>query len=190
MDAPKPAGDEKVVYSGRIFEVVRQPMNVGGKMVEFEIVRRSPGVRLLIVKESKMLLVREYRSELRGFDFRLPGGKVFDSLAEYKRALDAGVDVMGYARDAAKKECLEETGLIAKRVEHIHTTASGATVVWDLFYFVVDDFCESKSGSQPEDGEVIHPEWKTFDEVRKMCLDKEVKEDRSVAVIFRFLSER
>lgn len=190
MRAPKVAGDERVVYSGRIFEVVRRPMRVGGKVVEFESVRRSPGVRLLIVRDKKMLLVREYRSELNGFDFRLPGGKVFDEFGDYKKALLDGADILASAICAAKRECLEETGLVAKRVEHIHTTASGATVVWDLFYFVVRDFVGDGSCQSLDEGEVIYPEWKTFDEVKRLCLGKGINEDRSVAVILRFLSER
>jgi len=32
---------------------------------------------------AKILLSREYRSELDRYDYRLPGGKVFDTLAEY-----------------------------------------------------------------------------------------------------------
>ena len=49
-----------------------------------EIVRRPPGVRLLIVKEGNVLLTKEYRHEADGYDFRLPGGKVFESLRDFK----------------------------------------------------------------------------------------------------------
>lgn len=62
------AGDEKIAYSGRIFEVVKQLMNIGGKVVDFEIARRSPGVRLLVARDGRILLVREFRTEREGFD--------------------------------------------------------------------------------------------------------------------------
>lgn len=187
MDVPKIAGDEKIVYSGRIFEVVKQPMKVGGKIIDFEIARRSPGVRLLVVRDGRILLVKEFRTEHDGFDYRLPGGKVFDSLKDYKRALDGKRSILEYAIDAARKECLEETGISAKRVKHIHTARCGASVSWDMYYFLVDDFDERDGGQSLEDGEVIYPEWKTFDEAKRLCMQGDVKEDRTVGVLLRFL---
>ena len=92
------------------------------------------------------------------------------------------------ALDAAKKECLEETGLVAKRIRHVHTAHCGATVVWDLLYFVVDEFLESRGGQSLEDGEVIYPEWKTFDEVKRMCVCGDIREDRTAGFLLRFLS--
>ncbi len=88
MDVPKVARGERIVYSGKIFEIVRQPMKIGAKVVDFEIARRSPGVRMLVVRDGRILLVKEFRTEHDGFDYRLPGGKVFDSLRDYKRAFD------------------------------------------------------------------------------------------------------
>ena len=93
MNVPESFGEERVVYSGRLFEVVRQPMKVGDRVVEFEFVRRQSGVRLLIVRGDEILLVREFRFELNGFDYRLPGGKVFDCLKDYKVALSENKDV-------------------------------------------------------------------------------------------------
>ena len=106
MNVPESFGEERVVYSGRIFEVVRQPMKVGDRVVEFEFVRRPPGVRLLIVRGDEILLVREFQSELDGFDYRLLGGKVFDCLTDYKGALSGNKDLLDCALDVAKKECL------------------------------------------------------------------------------------
>ncbi|MFH1398766.1 MAG: hypothetical protein ABIG95_01510 [Candidatus Woesearchaeota archaeon] len=86
---------------------------------------------------------------------------------------------------AAHKECQDETGLIAQNIKHYCTTHAGATIEWDLYYFIVDKFV---AGSQkPELGEVIKPEWKTFDEVKTMCLNGDIKEDRTVGVLLRFL---
>lgn len=187
MDVPNAAGDEKIAYSGRIFEVVKQPMKVGGKIVDFEIARRSPGVRLLIVRDGKILLVKEFRTEHNGFDYRLPGGKVFDSIKDYKKALDGGKDILKYAVEAARKECLEETGISAKRIEHIHTARCGASVSWDMYYFLVENFEERDGRQSLEDGEIIFPVWKTFDEAKQLCLNGDVKEDRTVGVLLRFL---
>lgn len=183
---PEHIGNEKIVFKGKFFEVVHTPVNIGGKIADFESVRRAPGVRLLIVGGRKILLINEFRRELSGFDWRLPGGKVFDSLEEYRRALGQKKDMLSHAIAAAKKECAEETGLVAKSIRHFYTAQAGLTVKWDMFYFIIDKF-EGGGGQKLEDGEIIQPAWKTFEEAKQMCINGDVKEDRTLGVLLRFL---
>lgn len=184
MEKLQKDGPEEILYKGKIFEIVKQPMRVGEKRIFFEIARRSPGVRLIIVKDNKILISREFRTELDDYDYRLPGGKVFDTLDEYNENLSK--NILPFAIDAAKRECREEAGLLAKDVKHFTTAQSGATVVWDLIYFIIDDFEGSANGQELETGEVIDVEWKTFDEVKKLCKNGGISEDRSVGVLFKF----
>src|SRR3989344_3547588 len=117
MKKPVPIGPEEVKYSGRIIEVIQQPHKIGDKIINFEMARRSPGVRLLIVKDRKILLLKEYRTELKDYDYRLPGGKVFDSLEEYR---DSDKEkLLEAAAKAAKREAKEETGIVVRDAEHI-----------------------------------------------------------------------
>lgn len=113
MIKPKPKIEsEQIVYQSKIVEVVQQKVKLGGEKKIFEFARRSPGTRLIIVTpENKLLLSKEYRSELDGYDYRLPGGKVFDTLSEYNEFLVSGKDVIEKAKIAAAKEGLEETGI-------------------------------------------------------------------------------
>ena len=186
MKKPIFSGKEDIKFEGKTFQIISQPWNLGAKIKNLERARRSPGVRLIIVKNNKLLLTKEYRLELNDYDYRLPGGKVFDSLEEYKKALNSGKDMLLYAIEAAKKECLEETGLIVKKIRHFQTTQAGQSIVWDLYYFIAEDFEENKNGQKLEFDEEIHPEWKTFREIRDLCLKNEIREDRSLGVIFRF----
>lgn len=184
MNEMKNNGPEKIVYKGDIFEIVKQPMIIGDKKVVFEIARRAPGVRLIIVKNNKIIVTREFRTELGDYDYRLPGGKVFDSLSEYKNHFSD--DILSFAIESAKHECREEVGLIVKNINHFITTKSGATVIWDLIYFVVDDFEKNEIGQELEIGEKIDVEWKTFEEIKKLCKEGKISEDRSVGVLFKF----
>ncbi len=189
MEVPERCGDEKIVYEGKTFEVVHQPTRIGKRVFDFESVRRAPGVRLIIVRDKKILLAKEYRIELNGFDWRLPGGRVFDSLKEYHKGMEKHDDIMPHALAAARKECLEETGLIVKKISHFHTSHCGVTVKWDLFYFIVDEFEESPTGQQTEEGEIIYPEWKPFHVAKEMCLNGDIKEDRTASVLLKFISK-
>lgn len=76
-----------IIFSGNMFKIVQWE---GRPWVIFEAAVRAPGVRLLIVGEqsgvSGLWMTRELRRESSGWDLRLPGGKVFDSLAEFRAA--------------------------------------------------------------------------------------------------------
>ena len=167
MNNLKPIVKEKVAYIGKTFEIVKKSFKNSKLSVEFEMARRSPGVRLIIINKNKILLTKEFRPEFNDYDYRLPGGKVFDSLKEYKIAISKKYDMLKCTKEAAKKECAEETGLIPKRIRLFQISKAGLTVYWDLFYFVVDDFDGSIKNQKLEDDEITLPEWKTFEEAKK-----------------------
>lgn len=188
MNKLKPYGNETIVFKGEIFEIVKKPFKTGIKKKIIEVARRSPGTRLIILKENKMLLSKEFRVELNDYDHRLPGGKVFNCIEAYEKFLKTKKNILPLAIKAAKKECLEEVGIVAKNLKLFQTVKAGTNVEWDLFYFIVNDFKESNQ--KLESGEVIYPEWKTFDEVKELCLNNKIKEDRTVGVLLKFLLSR
>ncbi len=177
---------DKITHKGKIIEVFQRDVEEKGKPKVFEFARRSPGTRLIISRDKKVLLIKEFRHERDGYDYRLPGGKVYDSLDEYKNALELGVDINEAAKVAAIKEAHEEVGVDVKNIEFFHKSICGATVIWDLFYFVVTDFELGKQNL--EDGEDITFEFLDFEQVKEMCLDGSVAEERSALVLLRYLN--
>lgn len=170
---------ENIKYRGKIIEVIEETH--GNKI--FEKARRSPGVRALIVKDNNILLSREFRYELNDYDYRLPGGKVFDTLTDYSNHLNE--DLTKYADKAVVKECYEEVGLNVKNPKLIKVSKAGATIEWDLYYYLIEDF--EYDVQHLEDGEDITFNWYSLSEVEKFCLQDKIKEDRSVAVILRYV---
>jgi len=179
---------EKITYKGKIIEVVEKAVEQNGKTKTFEFARRSPGTRLIITKGNKIFLTKEFRHETGGYDYRLPGGKVYDSLDEYNNALASGVDIIKAAQAAAIKEACEEVGIEVKDISLLHKSICGATVVWDLFYFVVKDFTQTTQ--RLEDGEGIQVEAVERDQAQKMCLDGTIGEERSALVLLRYLGDK
>jgi len=169
----------QIKYTGRIIEVVEEKH--GNKT--FEFARRSPGVRALIIDGNKMLLSKEFRVEINGYDYRLPGGKVFDTLEEYRKHL--GEDLVEFAKRAVEAEVSQEVGLKIKNPNLIKVSKAGATIIWDLYFFEIMEFTKGKQHT--EDGEDITFDWYAFDEVKKFCRDNQIQEDRSVAVILNYL---
>ena len=138
---------ENIVFRGKIVEVVQDAKR--------EFARRSPGVGLLIIKGNQTLLTKEYREEIKSFDYRLPGGKVFDTLVNYNNFTKSGGDILSVALEAAKKEASDEVGIDPVEIKHIWTSVYGATIVWDLHYFVVSKFQKLRSQNL-EAGEIIN----------------------------------
>ncbi len=78
------------VWTGKMW-VAEQSTQPDGRV--FERVLRAPGSRIIIVKDGKMLFTREKRGELGGkVDYRLPGGKVFDTNEVFQAYLESGKD--------------------------------------------------------------------------------------------------
>lgn len=180
---------EEIRYKGRLFEVVTEPVEIEGKTFEFEKVRRSPGVRLIIGDgQGNILLTREFRRELSKFDYRLPGGKVFDSLDEFNEFRRGKGDIIEKAKQAALKEAKEETGFVPDALEHHSTSQLGATVEWDLHYFVASVDRSQQGVQELETGENIEVAWFREEEIKKLILEPDkFSEERSVATLMRFL---
>lgn len=173
---------ESVAYSGKIGEVIHTQLSDGRV---FERYRRPPGVRVVFVSpENKILITKEYRHENDGYDLRLPGGKVRDTLEEYRSLLSSNVDMIQASIQAAKKEALEETGLVINHIELLTVANAGATVEWDLYYFIVKDYSPDPRGQQLTHGEDIKVTWLSVNQVREAVRDGNMSEWRSVGVLF------
>jgi ADP-ribose pyrophosphatase len=179
--------NEKITYQGLNVEVVQYDVQIGEKTKTFEYARRSPGVRLLIVKDDKVYLSKEFRHEMNGYDYRVPGGKVFDSLDEYLRALKDNIDMLEAAKTAAIKEAREEMGIITKDVELFHKSICGAIMQWDLYYFIINEFEQVEQDL--EEGEDIEIVTVPIDEAKQMCLDGRIDEERSALTLLRYLNK-
>lgn len=176
---------ETITHKGNIIEVVQKKINIKGKEKIFEYARRSLGTRLIIPKGNTILLSKEFRNEINNYDYRLPGGKVFNSLDEYNNALDSSVDINEFAKQGAIKEAKEEVGIEVKDLSLFHKSICGATVMWDLFYFTVNEFTETSQDL--EEGEDITFEFVNKEKIKEMCLDGSISEERSALVLLKYL---
>src|SRR6185312_11316679 len=176
-----PESDTSVAFSGKIGEVIHTKQ-ADGRV--FERFRRAPGTRIVIVSpDNKVLITKEHRAETDNIDLRLPGGKVRDSLTEYKELLDSGEPIIEAAKQAAIKETLEETGMVVKDIRFLTKANAGATVEWDLYYFLVEKYEDSPEGQNLESGEDITVSWMTPTEIRQAIQKGAMQEWRSAGVL-------
>lgn len=171
----------EIVFDGRIGEVVHIKQK-GGRV--FEQYRRAPGCRLIIISaDNKVLMIREYRHETKKFDLRLPGGKVRDTLEQWRELQHSGKDLTEASMLAAINEAWQEVGLEVSDLEFVADSVSGATVVWDLHYFKTSKYSEVPTGQDLEAGEQIEKVWMSADEIKQAVKDGQMQEWRSVGVL-------
>jgi len=164
-------------------------VNSNGKEFQLEKARRAPGVRLIIeTPEGNFLLNKEKRHYLKEIDYRLPGGKVFDRLKDYNDFLGTDGDIKMKAEEAAQLEALQEVGIRPLEIEYLCTSHCGATVDWDLIYFIVKKY--KKEAQQLEDHEDIETVEVTREELKEWALSGKIQEDRSVGVILKYLNKK
>lgn len=183
---------EKVLFKEGIFEFVSEEksysINNENKVMKRTFIRRPPGIRAIIVNDKEeILLSKEYRYELELFDYRLPGGKVFDNLDDYKKSMEED-NLLEHVYKTVAKEVKEEVGILIKNPTLYTVSHAGASVVWDLYYFIIDDYEIIANGQELEENEIIDGfVWKTKDEVIQMCLDKEIHEERTIGILLSYI---
>ena len=187
--------DEKniITFKGTLFQLKTNFLHNPNKVRFFEKATRPPGVRMIFMKENSILLSKEFRREIKDWDYRLPGGKVFDTIDEYLNAIKKNKSLDNFIYDAVIRESLEEVGINVNKenIKIIHKSISGASVNWDLYYCLISNFTFDEDGQQLEEGEIIDkPIFVEKEKVLNMCLDNEIKEDRTVAVLYRFLEKK
>lgn len=173
-----------------MIEVVHETVISNGTELVLEKGRRAPGVRLLIKTPSGGFLITKEERHSIGLDYRLPGGKVFDSLSEYNEFLKGennSEKILEKAKETAIKEGIEEAGIKPIEMDLISISKCGGSFDWDLYYFVVNKYEEV--GQKLEDHEKIETVQVSKDELYNLAISDQMKEDRSVAVVLKYLNK-
>ena len=156
----------------------------------YEKALRPPWVRLLLKnKEGLYLLTKEFRTEAGSFDYRLPWGKVFDTLEDYllirwdQKKLDDAV------LKAAKTEAKEEAWIdVIQFLRIFHQSKAGASVEWDLYYVsgnILEMSEQALAGDELTHG--IEIWFYNRAQILVMIKSWEIQEDRTVGVLCRYL---
>ena len=85
-------------------------------------------------------------------------------------------------------QLVEERHHMIKDINYLCETKAGGTVTWDLYYFEVNNF--EKSTTNLEFGEIIYTCWKDVRQIKQMCIDGRIKEDRTVGVLLKYLIDK
>lgn len=164
--------NSNTVYDGKILKFHVDEVELpDGRHSYRECVSHSGGAAVLLVRDGKVLLVKQYRYVYGKEIYEIPAGK-----------LNAGED----PKKAASRELEEETGFKASLVHMFDLYPTpGYTDEVIYVYFAKD--CEFV-GQKLDEGEFLNCEFIDLEKVVEMIGRGEICDAKTVAAVYRYLA--
>jgi ADP-ribose pyrophosphatase len=148
--------DSKRVFEGEIFDVYQwQQEMFDGSFETFEMLKRPDTVKVIAVKDGKVVICEEQQPNT-GVFFDVPSGR-HDVESESEL-------------DAAKREVLEETGMTFANWKLVSIEQPHTKIDWFVYIFLATDFI-NQTGQNLDSGEKIIVHLKSFEETLKLADD-------------------
>ena len=171
MEKPILPHEIRKIYDGRVFSVTVETITLPkGQQLNAEIVRHAPSVVILpVTAEGDVILVRQYRHAIGRWVWELPAG-----------SLDPGEE----AAAAAVRECHEEIGLVAEKVERLGAFfPTPGYCDEEMIFFKATGLRQPRANEEPhaDEDEDIEPKAFAIDELRRMIEIGEIVDLKTVA---------
>jgi len=152
MKIPKNA---KKVFTGEIFDVYQWPQKMfDGSLATFEMIKRPGTVQIIATQNNKIFTTKEFQPNQKR-ETGLIGGRI-----------DPGEKPLA----AAKRELLEESGMVSKKWKLFKTYQPVYKMDWDVYYFIAYD-CQVVAKQNLDSGEKITINQKSFEQFFKEMID-------------------
>ena len=173
MDKPIVPREIRKIFDGRVFSVHIESIPLpGGGELQAEIVRHPGSVVIIpVASDGRIILVRQYRPAIGRWAWELPAG----SLKPHENV-----------EHAALRECHEEIGLIAARLEKLGS------------FFPTPGYCDEEMNfyratglrkpaahetAEPDEDEDLEPQPFSVEEIQRMIGAGEIVDLKTVAGI-------
>ena len=167
MNKPK-IGPNQIVYQNPFFKVSSVQVQFPDASKTLYVTHFGPRAGVLLLQEDNVLLVRQYRMLIHDFALEIPGGKVDDGETP---------------ETAARRECLEETGLRCLNLEPLLYYHPGLDVTDNPTWMFYCTQSESVPRQKPDRNEVTEQVWIPFSRCVDMVFDRQIVDCLSVAAI-------
>lgn len=146
--------EAKKVFQGEIYNVYQWPQKMfDGSTATFEMASRPDTVKIIAVKDDKIVIVKQRQPTLDWY-FDFPSGR-HDHSAENEL-------------EAAKRELREETGMTFRNWELISVKQPFVKIDWLVYTFLATDF-EGQGPQELDAGEEIEVLEMSFDQVKNLA---------------------
>ena len=164
----------KTVYKGKILTLEVDEVELPDKTkASRECVRHDGGAAVLLIKDEKLLLVKQFRYLYGKEIYEIPAGK-----------LNAGED----CEKAAARELEEETGYRAKLKHALDMYPSPGYTDEIIHIYFAESF--EFVGQKLDEGEFLKCEFIGLETVLKMIESGEICDAKTVAAVYKYLNDK
>lgn len=168
---------ENTIYNGKIFDLVQKDVEINNKIYQRDIIRHPGGVGVLVTKNDKVLLVKQFRHAIDKETLEIPAGKL-----EYGE--DPKTCGIRELNEEAYLEC-DDLRLITSIVS---TPGFCDERIW--IYEAVNIQTTTHHLSQDED-ENIDLVWLDLTEAYQMILDQKIDDAKTIiAVQYAYINRK
>ena len=168
-----PTKAREVIYEDRYQQIYRVRAKVGDVTKEYVVRDSGRRAGLVLAERGSVLLVRQYRLLIDRLSWEIPGG---------------GVNEGETPLDAAIRECLEETGFLAKNLKPLLSYQLGLDTLHNpthLYY--TEDFVASQ-GEHTDPHEVVQHEWVPLERCIEMIFEGAIADSFSIVALLSYRS--
>ena len=135
LELPLRIESGEIVYRDPHQTVSRITAHFSGSTKEYFVSDHGERVAVLVVRCDDVLLVRQYRLQIKGISYEVPGGRLTEG-----EALDIG----------AARECLEESGVRCLNLQPLISYHAGLDSWKNPTHVFLSKDCEEESDGDPE----------------------------------------
>lgn len=162
---------EENIFEGHVVNLFVQEVKLpNGETSSREIIKHNGAVGIILVKNKKIALVRQWRSPMQKETLEIPAGKIDLGESDIKKV--------------AERELREETGYIADDLIKVSEFFGSPGYSNELLYlFLAKNPSLEFNDLKLDDDEFLNVEWKTMSEVKKEIDNKVICDAKTLLAI-------
>lgn len=165
-------GTREVVYSNSRQQVYKVRLDFGGFTKEIFVTDYGERIGVVVEGPDGILLTRQYRHLIDRVSWEIPGGKV-----------DQGESL----EEAARRECMEETGICCRELKPLLMFHPGLDTLHNPTHlFHTREFEEKAGVGVIHDNEVCGHDWIPVDKCIAMIATREIVDSLSVIALLSY----
>ena len=157
---------EREIYKNEFLRLYAVKADFGKFSREYFITDKGRRVGVIVIRNTRVLLVCQYRFLIDDLSWEIPGG---------------GIKLGENAEQAAVRECNEEAGVTCHSLSRVFEYEQGIDVTRSsAFIFKCTDFSMRPS---PDNDETDERRWMPLDECLEMVLDGRIKDSMTMMAL-------
>lgn len=170
MNLPK-LGERRVIFENWYQQLYRVSADFGDFAKEYFVTNYGPRAGVVVLQGNAVLLVSQYRLLINRPSWEIPGG-----------AVDPGET----PEDAARRECLEETGVECWDLKPLVAFHPGLDTVYNPTHLFYATEYRDTSNAELHRQEVLGHQWLALDRVLEMIFAQEIMDSLSVIALLAY----